>query len=101
SRVQLAWSLDRQVPEGFGEVNERIRAPLNAILVSLGIVGALMVLMNFPLLPHSLAPPSGKLNLVATLRFSIFMAALTWPMPAAGDRRPRVDVTMTYREIPP
>ena len=27
SRMQLAWSLDRQVPEWFGEVNERLRAP--------------------------------------------------------------------------
>ena len=84
SRVQLAWSLDRQVPEWFGEVNERLRAPVNAILVSLGIVGVLMVLMNFPLLPHSLAPSTGKLNLVATLWFSIFMAALTWLMPAVN-----------------
>ena len=31
SRMQLAWSLDRQVPEWFGRVNERLRAPLNAI----------------------------------------------------------------------
>ena len=27
SRMQLAWSLDRQVPEWFGRVNERLRAP--------------------------------------------------------------------------
>src|SRR5262249_18289969 len=44
----------------------------------------LVVLMNFPLLPHGLAPPDGKLNLVATLWFSIFMAALTWIMPAVN-----------------
>ena len=25
SRMQLAWSLDRQVPEWFGQVNERLR----------------------------------------------------------------------------
>ncbi len=84
SRVSLAWSLDRQVPEWFGEVNERLRAPINAILTSLGIVGVLMILMNFPILPRSLAPPEGKLNLVATLWFSIFMAALTWIMPAVN-----------------
>ena len=84
SRVSLAWSLDRQVPEWFGEVNERLRAPINSILTSLGIVGVLMVLMNFPILPDSLAPPEGKLNLVATLWFSIFMAALTWMMPAVN-----------------
>src|SRR5581483_10471370 len=35
SRMQLAWSLDRQLPEWFGEVNERLRAPLNAILATL------------------------------------------------------------------
>ena len=27
SRMQLAWSLDRQVPEWFGKVSERMRAP--------------------------------------------------------------------------
>jgi len=84
SRVSLAWSLDRQVPEWFGKVNERLGAPINAILTCLGIVGVLMILMNFPLLPDSLAPPEGKLNLVATLWFSIFMAALTWIMPAVN-----------------
>lgn len=84
SRVSLAWSLDRQVPEWFGQVNERLRAPINAILTSLGIVAVLMVLMNFPVLPDGLAPPAGKLNLVATLWFSIFMAALSWIMPAVN-----------------
>ena len=39
------------------------------------------MLQNFSLLPHSIAPPEGKLNLVATLWFWIFMAALTWIMP--------------------
>ncbi len=81
SRVMLAWSLDRQVPEWFGEVNERLRAPLNSILTALGVVAAFMVLRNFAILPHSLAPPEGKLNLVATLWFSILMAMLTWIMP--------------------
>ncbi len=84
SRITLAWSLDRQVPEWFGEVSERLRAPLNAILTCVGIVGVLMVLMNFPLLPDSVAPPEGRLNLVATLWFSIFMAALSWIMPAVN-----------------
>src|SRR5216110_1919218 len=37
SRMQLAWSLDRQVPEWFGNVSERLRAPLNAILATLGL----------------------------------------------------------------
>ena len=35
SRMQLAWSLDRQMPEWFGQVNERLRGPLNAIIATL------------------------------------------------------------------
>jgi APA family basic amino acid/polyamine antiporter len=93
SRMGLAWSLDRQLPEWFGVVNERMRAPLNAILAALGLTAVFLWLQNFAVLPHSLAPPSGKLNLVATLWFSIFMAALTWIMPGVnalvvGWRRP-------------
>jgi basic amino acid/polyamine antiporter, APA family len=84
SRMGLAWSLDRQLPEWFGKVNERMAAPLNAILAALGMVALFLVLQNFALLPHSIAPPSGKLNLVATLWFSIFMAALTWIMPGVN-----------------
>ena len=84
SRMGLAWSLDRQLPEWFGEVNERMRAPLNAILAALGMTALFLVLQNFALLPHSIAPPDGKLNLVATLWFSIFMAALTWIMPGVN-----------------
>lgn len=81
SRIGLAWSLDRQVPEWFGEVNERLRAPVNAILTALGIAVVFAILQNFPILPDSVAPPEGKLNLVATLWFSITMAFLTWFMP--------------------
>ena len=81
SRVGLAWSLDRQVPEWFGNVNERLRAPINSILTALGISVVFAILQNFALLPKSLAPPSGYLNLVATLWFSILMAFLTWFMP--------------------
>ena len=81
SRVGLAWSLDRQVPEWFGDGNERLRAPINAILTALGIVTVLTILQNFSLLPHGIAPPEGKLNLVATLWFSILMASFTWIMP--------------------
>jgi amino acid transporter len=81
SRIALAWSLDRQVPEWFGEVNERLRAPLNAILTALGIAVVFAILQNFPILPDAVAPPEGKLNLVATLWFSITMAFLTWFMP--------------------
>ena len=81
SRMGLAWSLDRQLPEWFGEVNERMAAPLNAILATLGLTAVFLWLQNFPVLPQSIAPPSGKLNLVATLWFWILMAALTWIMP--------------------
>jgi amino acid transporter len=84
SRVGLAWSLDRQVGEWFGEVNERLRAPVNAILTALGIAVVFAILQNFALLPKSLAPPDGHLNLVATLWFSILMAFLTWFMPGVN-----------------
>jgi amino acid transporter len=81
SRVGLAWSLDRQVGEWFGEVNERLRAPINAILSALVIAVIFAILQNFALLPKGIAPPDGHLNLVATLWFSILMAFLTWFMP--------------------
>jgi amino acid transporter len=84
SRIGLAWSLDRQAPAWFGEVSERLRAPLNAILAALGIAVAIAVLQNFPILPDSLSPPDGKLNLVATLWFSILMAFFTWIMPGVN-----------------
>lgn len=84
SRIGLAWSLDRQAPEWFGEVNERLRAPINSILAALGIAAVFAILQNFALLPESLAPPEGKLNLVATLWFSILMALFTWVMPGVN-----------------
>jgi basic amino acid/polyamine antiporter, APA family len=93
SRVQLAWSLDRQVPEWFGEVSERLRAPANAIVVALVVAGILAALQNFPILKAiglgALAPSAdplldGKLNLVSTLWFSILAAGLTWIMPGVN-----------------
>ena len=85
SRMQLAWSLDRQVPEWFGAVSERLRAPANAILAALVAAGVFALLQNFPILKAIglgfLAPADGKLNLVATLWFSILAAGLTWIMP--------------------
>jgi amino acid transporter len=85
SRVSLAWSLDRQVPEWFGQVNERLRAPINAILAALGISVLLAVFQNFPLLPKSLtALGDGRLNLVSTIWFGILMGALTWIMPGVN-----------------
>ena len=61
------------------------------------------MLQNFALLPHSIAPPDGKLNLVATLWFSIFMAALTWIMPGVNAilirfRRPDLVRNAPYRQ---
>jgi len=92
SRVSLAWSLDRQVPEWFGAVNERLRAPVNSILVALGISVVLVVLENFPLLPRAITA-TGYLNLASTAWFAIVMLALTWVMPGinaivAGRSRP-------------
>lgn len=88
SRVQLAWSLDRQVPEWFGAVSERLRAPANAILTALVAAGIFALLQNFPILKNIglgfLAPTDGKLNLVATLWFSILAAGLTWIMPGVN-----------------
>jgi APA family basic amino acid/polyamine antiporter len=106
SRIGLAWSLDRQLPEWFGEVNERMRAPLNAILATLGLTAVFLLLQNYTLLPSSIAPPVGKLNLVATLWFSIFMAALTWIMPGVnallvGVRRPDLIRNAPFRRALP
>jgi amino acid transporter len=84
SRISLAWSLDRQVPKWFGQVNERLRAPLNAILTAVGLCVVLAILQNFALLPKSIAPPDGKLNLVSTVWFSILMALLSWVMPGVN-----------------
>lgn len=84
SRIGLAWSLDRRMPEWLGDVNERLRAPLKALLAALAVAVVFAVLQNFPLLPKSIAPPDGKLNLVATLWFSILMALLTWLMPGVN-----------------
>ena len=84
SRISLAWSMDRQVPKWFGEVNERIRAPLNAILTAVVFCAILAILQNFALLPKSIAPPDGKLNLVSTIWFSILMAMFSWVLPGVN-----------------
>ncbi|OGO57450.1 MAG: hypothetical protein A2V85_06020 [Chloroflexi bacterium RBG_16_72_14] len=88
SRMQLAWSLDRQVPEWFGQVSERLRAPANAIFAALFVAAIFALLQNFPILSSIglgfLAPVDGKLNLVSTLWFSILAAALTWIMPGVN-----------------
>jgi len=106
SRITLAWSLDRQVPEWFGQVSERLRGPINAILTAVAVVAVLVLLQNFPILPDSVAPPEGKLNLVATLWFSILMALLTWVMPGinaivARFSRPDLVRTAPWRNLLP
>jgi APA family basic amino acid/polyamine antiporter len=83
SRISLAWSLDRQVPEWFGDVNERVRAPLNAILTALGVSFVLTIFQSVSLLPESVAP-GGRLNLIGTVWFSAITALLAWVMPGVN-----------------
>jgi len=102
SRILLAWSLDRRVPEWFGEVSERLHAPLNAILTVVGILVLLVVLQNFALLPKEIAPPDGRLTLFAFLWLSILLALLTWVMPGinamvGGRSRPDLMANAPWR----
>ena len=84
SRMQLAWSLDRQLPEWFGRVNERLRAPLNAILATLGLTAVFLFFQSYNALPKVLATTGNKLNLAGTAWFAIVMALLTWTMPGVN-----------------
>ena len=84
SRMQLAWSLDRQIPEWFGRVNERLRAPLNAIIATLGLTAVFLFFQSYNALPHFLATTGNKLNLAGTAWFSIVMALLTWTLPGVN-----------------
>jgi APA family basic amino acid/polyamine antiporter len=81
SRMQLAWSLDRQVPEWFGRVNERLRAPLNGILACLGLTLVFLFFQSYRDLPTFLATSDHKLDLAGTAWFSIVMAVFTWSLP--------------------
>jgi amino acid transporter len=81
SRMQLAWSLDRQVPEWFGRVSERIRGPLNAIIATLGLTAVFLFFQSYKDLPTFLATTGHKLNLAGTAWFSITMAIFTWCLP--------------------
>jgi amino acid transporter len=83
SRIMLAWGLDRQVPTWFCAINERVRAPLNAILTLVGISVVLVVFENFALLPTSVAA-GGKLNLGGSAWFSGLCALLAWLMPGVN-----------------
>jgi amino acid transporter len=93
SRIALAWSLDRQVPEWFGTVSERLRAPANAIFAALAMGVVFLFLWAFPVLKWVglgfLAPSSdpaldGKLNLAASAWFTILASALSWIMPGVN-----------------
>src|SRR5947209_3091370 len=84
SRMQLAWSLDRQAPEWFGRVNERLRTPLNAILATLGLTAVFLFFQSYNALPKFLATTGNKLNLAGTAWFAIVMALLTWTMPGVN-----------------
>jgi APA family basic amino acid/polyamine antiporter len=90
SRMALAWSLDRQVPEWFGTVSERLRAPANAIFAALVAAAIFLILWAFPVLKivglGFLAPSAdpaldGKLNLAASAWFTILASSLSWIMP--------------------
>ncbi len=93
SRVALAWSLDRQVPEWFGEVSERLRAPANAIAATL-VMGVLFLIMwAFPVLkwvglgflaPNADPALDGKLNLASSAFFTVLASAPSWIMPGVN-----------------
>lgn len=70
SRIVLAWSLDRQVPEWFSVINERTNAPLRVIIIAV-LVGALFYVLTF----------FGVTSLASTTFFGVLLAALTWIMP--------------------
>jgi basic amino acid/polyamine antiporter, APA family len=109
SRIALAWSLDRQVPEWLGTVSERLRAPANAIFATLIMAIVFLLFSNFAILKAiglgSLAPNAdpaldGKLNLAASAWFTILASAPSWIMPGINAilaRRTRWDLV---REAP-
>ena len=84
SRMQLAWSLDRQVPEWFGNVSERLRAPLNAIIATIVLTLVFLFFQSYKDLPTFLATTGHKLNLAGTAWFSIVMAIFTWSLPGVN-----------------
>jgi APA family basic amino acid/polyamine antiporter len=93
SRVALAWSLDRQVPEWMGAISERLRAPANAILFALGMAVVLLLFSNFSILkaiglgflaPNADPNLDGKLNLVASAWFTIVASGLSWILPGVN-----------------
>ncbi len=90
SRMALAWSLDRLVPEWLGTVSERLRAPANAIVATLIMAIVFLLFSNFAILkaiglgvlaPNADPSLDGKLNLVASAWFTILASSLSWIMP--------------------
>ena len=100
SRMQLAWSLDRQVPEWFGEVSERLRAPLNAIIATIGLTALFLFFQSFKALPTIFATSEHKLNLAGTAWFSIMMALLTWTLPGVNAMLVRIRRPDLVRNAP-
>jgi amino acid transporter len=100
SRMQLAWSLDRQMPAWFGEVNQRLRAPLNAILATLGLTALFLFFQSYKALPTIFATSDHKLNLAGTAWFSIVMAILTWSLPGINALLVRVRRPDLVRNAP-
>jgi amino acid transporter len=104
SRMALAWSLDRQVPEWLGTVSERLRAPANAIVATLAMAVIFLLFSNFAILkavglgflaPNGDPALDGKLNLVASAWFTILASSLSWIMPGINAliaRRTRPDL---------
>ena len=93
SRIALAWSLDRQVPEWFGAVSERLRAPSNAIFAALALAVVFLLFSNFSILkwiglgflaPNADPNMDGKLNLVASAWFTVVASGLAWIMPGVN-----------------
>ena len=100
SRMQLAWSLDRQMPEWFGNVSERLRAPLNAILATIALTALFLFFQSYKALPTFLATTGHKLNLAGTAWFSIVMAVLTWCLPGVNAMLVRVRRPDLVRNAP-
>jgi amino acid transporter len=78
SRIVLAWSLDRQIPEWFSEVNERTNAPLRVIILAV-LLGAVFYVLTF--INQWFPSVNIYLSLASTTFFGILLAGLTWIMP--------------------
>jgi amino acid transporter len=109
SRIALAWSLDRQVPEWLGAISERLHAPSNAIFATLALGVVFLFLWAFPVLKWvglgSLAPSAdpaldGKLNLAASAWFTILASSLSWIMPGVNALLARVTRPDLVKDAP-